>query len=122
MAYRRSKVKDPSPLCSAIDASKYLKRCRSLLGATDDFVRLTDLLLKIVETHKARDAVRDALQSFDTSDPERRAIRQLICTGLDRLAAAENNFYRAWENLDLIRATRVSGEDSSSVEQEQEES
>lgn len=94
---RKSKVKDPTPFCATISAKRYLEWHRGLINASEVFKRLTDLLLKLVDAHKARDALKEV------EPTEKYGVKFLIGEGLRHLALAEHFFYRAYENEDVIR-------------------
>ena len=85
-----------------VPAKKYLEWYRNIPHASEHFQRLTDLLIKLVDAHKARDALIETIPSAE----ERFDVRFLLEEGLRHLKLAEHFFYRAYENDDLIREER----------------
>lgn len=90
---KRSKIKDPSPLCFTVSAKKYLTYYRN--WGPEYYRLLSDVLIKIVDAHKARDALSKA-----EIDPN---VKFLIEEGLRHLRLAEHFFYRAYENDYIAR-------------------
>lgn len=91
---RISKIKDPSPLCFTVSAKKYLTFYRN--WGPEYYKQLSDVLIKIVDAHKAR----DALSTAEIDDP---SVKFLIEEGLRHLRLAEHFFYRAYENDYIAR-------------------
>lgn len=90
---RYSKIKDPSPLCFMVSAKKYLTYYRN--WGPEYYRLLSDVLIKIVDAHKERDALSKA-----EIDP---SVKFLIEEGLRHLRLAEHFFYRAYENDYIAR-------------------
>ena len=99
MARRINSPKDPSPLAPSVDASAYLKAHRNIDGASTVFQPLTDLILKLVDSHKARAALQAKLAS---SDADAR-VKSLVEDALYSLAVTESRLYRAWELSEILR-------------------
>lgn len=90
---KRSKIKDPSPLCFTVSAKKCLTYYRN--WGPEYYRLLSDVLIKIVDAHKERDALSKA-----EIDPN---VKFLIEEGLRHLRLAEHFFYRAYENDYIAR-------------------
>ena len=87
---KRSRTKDPCPLAPSVGALKYLKALRNIEGSEPGYTATTDILIKLVEAHKARDELK--------ADGD-----VMRLDALHALAVAESRLWRLWETLELRR-------------------